>query len=175
MKSIKLRIVTFAVLTTTLTVVAFAQQGAILDPNSHPLSPKYESLFPDTSIPLDASLSWTNRFNGDETFNDNETLEKYTGASKPSAVPEPENTDLTVSVPGEMDAIGVVQQVKAGQGKVKIKHGPIERLGMPGMTMVFKVVDPSQLAGMERGAEVAFDVDTSSGGFVITHIKPVDK
>jgi len=71
-----------------------------------------------------------------------------------------------------MDARGTVKTIRAEQGKVKIEHGPIDRLGMPAMTMMFKVNDPSQLEGIEKGSTVDFSVDNSSGGFVITNIKP---
>ncbi|NCF36542.1 MAG: hypothetical protein GWP56_09160, partial [Gammaproteobacteria bacterium] len=37
---------------------------------------------------------------------------------------------------GQLDATGVIKQIKASEGKLKIAHGPIERLGMPGMTMM---------------------------------------
>ena len=36
---------------------------------------------------------------------------------------------------------GVVKKVDKAQGKLTIKHGPLENLGMPGMTMVFRVRD----------------------------------
>ncbi len=73
-----------------------------------------------------------------------------------------------------MDAMGVIKQIKPGQGKVKIEHGAIESMGMPAMTMMFKVNDPSQLEGLEKGSTVDFSVDNSSGGFVITNIKPAN-
>ena len=70
----------------------------------------------------------------------------------------------------KMDGSGTIKQIKSDQGKIKIKHGPIDRLGMPAMTMVFKVEDVGQLAGLEKDQEVEFSVDNSSGGFVITDI-----
>ena len=78
------------------------------------------------------------------------------------------NADST----GSLDATGTVSQVRMDQAKVKIKHGPIERLGMPAMTMVFKVSDPAMLEGLSKDLAVEFSVDNSSGGFVITEIKP---
>ena len=90
----------------------------------------------------------------------------------------PEKTPNTAggaesSASASMDARGIVKTIRAEQGKVKIQHGPIERLGMPGMTMMFSVKDPALLQGVTKGAEVDFTVDNTAGGFVITNIKPV--
>ena len=71
-----------------------------------------------------------------------------------------------------MDGMGVVKSIRLEQGKVKIAHGPIEKLGMPGMTMVFKVTDPTMLEGLQADDEVQFNIDSSSGGFEITNIRP---
>jgi len=160
--------------------VSFAQQPSVLDPTQHPQSPEYESVFPDKIIPLNAELSWTERFNSDETFNSEQTL---VGSSSIHSMMSSDDASTGMSMDSEsmgdmktggmqMDAHGVVKTVRAEQGKVKIEHGPIDKYEMPGMTMMFKVDDPSMLEGLEQGAEVGFDVDNSSGGFVITHIMP---
>jgi len=152
---------------------ATAETSSPLDVSQHPASPVYESKFPRQVVPLDTRISWKNRFLGGELFNAEESL--------PSTGPELER--LAKSSGNGMDSAksggsnstgydttGVVQQVRASEGKVKIKHGPIDRLGMPGMTMMFRVEDANQLAGLDAGAEVAFNVDNSSGGFAITRI-----
>ena len=46
--------------------------------------------------------------------------------------------------------------VKSGRsiplaGKLTIKHGPLENLGMDAMTMVFKVKDPAMLSQVKVG------------------------
>jgi Cu/Ag efflux protein CusF len=150
---------------------ASAQQGSVLDPMAHPASAEFESPFSTVIIPLDARLSWKNRFNGDQSFNEQERLGQTTGmASSMSG----DMTAMDHSGHGEsgmaMDATGVVQQIKPGEGKVKIKHGPVDRLGMPAMTMVFKVEDVAMLENIEKGQSVGFIVDNSSGGFLITHL-----
>ena len=76
---------------------------------------------------------------------------------------------------GGMDATGVVKTIRAEQGKVKIEHGPIDKFGMPAMTMVFKVQNPADLEKLEKGMAVEFDVDSSSGGFEIIRIKPTEE
>ncbi|MGB5705465.1 MAG: copper-binding protein [Arenicellales bacterium] len=151
---------------------AIAQQAMVLDPEQHPTSPESQKVFPERILPLDTKLSWTNRFNGDETFNEDEVLERV---ATTTSMKDMEQNGQSSNVDGvshsmKMDGMGVIKQLKPDQGKVKIKHGPIERLGMPAMTMVFKVEDADQLAGLEKGQEVSFSVDNSSGGFVITNI-----
>ena len=66
------------------------------------------------------------------------------------------------------DATGSVQSIdKAGQ-KVKLKHGPIPKLDMPGMTMVFRVRDPAMLDAVREGETVGFDVEKQGSSYVIT-------
>ena len=79
------------------------------------------------------------------------------------------------AMPGGMDATGVVKTIRTEQGKVKIEHGPIDKFGMPAMTMVFKVQNPADLEKLEKGMAVEFDVDNSSGGFEIIRIKPAQE
>ncbi|MDH3693845.1 MAG: copper-binding protein [Gammaproteobacteria bacterium] len=155
--------------------VSFAQQAGVLDPAQHPQSPEYKSVFAEEMVPLDASLSWTERFNGDETFNSAQTLEQSSSITSTISSNESsgEMSMDSESMSGmKMDARGVVKTIRAEQGKVKIEHGPIDKYEMPGMTMMFKVDDPVMLEGLEPGAEVGFDVDNTSGGFVIIHIMP---
>ena len=171
MRKITVLFAAAAVISGAVVNVASAQQGSVLDPMAHPASPELESLFSTVIIPLDARLSWKNRFNGDESFNDNETLGQTTvmAGSMSDGM-----TAMDHSGHGEtgmaMDATGVVRQIKTEEGKVKIKHGPVDRLGMPAMTMVFKVADAAMLENIEKGQRVGFIVDNSSGGFLITHL-----
>jgi len=71
--------------------------------------------------------------------------------------------------PAGSDATGVVQSINAAERKVKVKHGPIAKLDMPGMTMVFRVSDPKLLDQVREGEQVGFTVERgAAGGFVIT-------
>lgn len=157
-----------ALLILALTGTVMAQTPSALDPAQHPDSPIYESLFTDKMLPLDSQLSWTKRFNGDETFNSSEILAKpgsESVTSAPDTAPQQSSSGI--------DAIGVVKTLRISQGKVKIKHGPIDKYGMPAMTMVFQVSDPSLLDNLEKGNRIGFNIDNSSGGFVITNITPI--
>jgi len=62
-----------------------------------------------------------------------------------------------------------VKKVDAEQGKVTLKHGPIEALGMPGMTMVFRA-DPALLAKVKPGDLVKFKADRVDGSFKVTDL-----
>jgi Cu/Ag efflux protein CusF len=136
-----------------------------LDVDQHPTSPTYESLFPDTVVPLDTRLSWKQRFLGNETFNADQSLPETS-----PVIESLSRQSADEAGPGGFDASGVVRQVKTSEGKVKVEHGPIDRLGMPAMTMMFRVEDPTQLTGLKKGTEIDFDVDNSSAGFAITRL-----
>ena len=141
----------------------------VLDYQNHPRSPEHSDIYTGDLLSLDANLSWTNRFNGDETFNEEEMLPQ----SFSSASMTHQHEDHSKAVNDmKMDGMGVVKTIRLEQGKLKISHGPIEKYGMPEMTMMFKVEDPSMLESLEKGQEVGFNVDNSSGGFVVTHIMP---
>jgi len=154
--------------------VGVAESSSVLNPEHHPKSPEYQSSLNGVVVPLDSKLSWTQRFNGDETFNNKVGL--VPGLSITTAVSSHAMTmDSDPMIGMKMDVRGVVQTVRESQGKVKIKHGPIDKYGMPGMTMMFKVADAALLKGLQKGSQVDFNIDNSSGGFVITDIVPVEE
>ena len=64
---------------------------------------------------------------------------------------------------------GEVKRIDAGQGKLTLKHGPIENLGMPGMTMVFRT-DASVLAQLLVGDQIRFKADKVDGTIQITEL-----
>ncbi len=67
---------------------------------------------------------------------------------------------------------GEVQKVDGSGGKVTLKHGPIAKFGMEeGMTMVYRVKDPSMLTGLKAGDEISFDTDKIDGKYTITKIE----
>ena len=68
---------------------------------------------------------------------------------------------------------GEVRKVDKEQGKVTMRHGPIQNLEMPGMTMVFKVADPKMLDKVKEGDKVRFTADRVGGAITVTHIEPV--
>jgi len=72
-------------------------------------------------------------------------------------------------------AVGVVQQVKPEEGKIKISHEPIPALGWPAMTMYFRVKDKAVLEGIAAGDKVRFDLEKGATGLVITRMEKAAK
>lgn len=69
-------------------------------------------------------------------------------------------------------ADGQVTKVDASAGKLTIKHGPIQKLGMDeGMTMVFRAQDPAMLKAVKAGDKVRFDAEKINGQFTVTKIE----
>jgi len=66
---------------------------------------------------------------------------------------------------------GEVRKVDKDQGKVTLRHGPIENLGMPGMTMVFKAADPKVLDALKPGDRVKFAAENINGALTVTAIE----
>ena len=68
---------------------------------------------------------------------------------------------------------GEVRKIDREQGKLTLRHGPIQNLEMPGMTMVFKVADPKMLDQLKEGDKVRFSADRVGGAITVTNIEPV--
>lgn len=84
---------------------------------------------------------------------------------------------LAASVPASGLAVapmtdGEVRKIDRELGKITLRHGPITNLGMPGMTMVFKVADPTLLTELKEGDRVRFFADRINGAMTVTAIEP---
>lgn len=66
---------------------------------------------------------------------------------------------------------GEIKKVDKDGGKVTIKHGDIKNLGMPGMTMVFRVQDSAMLDNVREGDKVRFTADKVNGALTVTTIE----
>ena len=67
---------------------------------------------------------------------------------------------------------GVVKAVKIADKKLTIQHGPIQTLGMSGMTMDFAVYDPAMLDEVAEGHKVSFMMEVDKDGhFIIVEIE----
>lgn len=66
---------------------------------------------------------------------------------------------------------GEIRKVDKGAGKVTIKHGPIENLGMPNMTMVFRVKDPAMLEQVKAGDKIRFAAEKVNGAITVTKLE----
>lgn len=110
-------------------------------------------------------LPWPRLYEPDGSF----VPESAFGASR---APAPAmHMPAVAASPKGGDSRGVVRRVDTAQGKITIKHGPIQKLDMPGMTMTFRAKDPALLDGLEPGQEVDFDVAIEGTTFFITGIR----
>jgi Cu(I)/Ag(I) efflux system protein CusF len=76
-------------------------------------------------------------------------------------------------VPGAaQDAMtdGEVTKLNKPEGKITIKHEPIDSLGMPAMTMVFRVSDPTMLDQVAPGDRIRFVVEKIGGLLTLTEV-----
>ena len=72
----------------------------------------------------------------------------------------------------EHDVTGVIKSVDKSARTLKIKHGPIKSMNMMGMTMSFKVSDPSMLSEVKAGQKIDFVITKDSKGqFVIMDLE----
>ncbi len=76
----------------------------------------------------------------------------------------------TVPAPKPVDA--EVRKIDAANGRITLKHGPIENLGMPAMTMTFPVKDKASLATLKEGDKVKATFDSVKGAPTVTEISP---
>jgi Cu/Ag efflux protein CusF len=67
---------------------------------------------------------------------------------------------------------GEVRKIDRSTGKLTLRHGRIENLDMPGMTMVFRVADPTLLEGLKEGDKLRFKAEMVSGAITITAVEP---
>lgn len=79
-------------------------------------------------------------------------------------------THHTASTAPQSD--GEVRKIDKEQGKLTLRHGPLENLGMPAMTMVFKVSDTKVLEGLKDGDKVKFTAEKVNGAYTITALQP---
>lgn len=65
---------------------------------------------------------------------------------------------------------GEVTKIDKAQGKLTLKHGPIQNLDMPAMSMVFRVQDPQWLDQLKVGDKIRFDADKLNGQYTVTRL-----
>ncbi|MES2820849.1 MAG: copper-binding protein [Pseudomonadota bacterium] len=67
---------------------------------------------------------------------------------------------------------GEVRKLDPANQKITLRHGPIENLGMPPMTMVFEVRQAAMLEGLKAGDSVRFAVQQEGSKLIITDLQP---
>lgn len=66
---------------------------------------------------------------------------------------------------------GEVRKVDKAAGKVTIKHGPLEGINMPAMTMVFRPKDPAMLDSLKEGDQIKFTTSRQGGAFTLDTVE----
>lgn len=66
-----------------------------------------------------------------------------------------------------------VRRVDVGAGKVTLKHGDIQNLGMPPMTMVFRVQDATMLDKVAPGDNIRFLAERVNGAITVTRLETI--
>jgi Cu(I)/Ag(I) efflux system protein CusF len=66
---------------------------------------------------------------------------------------------------------GEIRKVDAETGKITIRHADIPNLGMPPMTMVFRVAAPDLLTKVKTGDQVLFTAEKANGVLTVTTIE----
>lgn len=65
---------------------------------------------------------------------------------------------------------GEVKKIDKEQGKITIKHGELNNLGMPPMTMVFHVKDVAMLDTLKAGQTIKFIAENVNGALTVVKI-----
>lgn len=66
---------------------------------------------------------------------------------------------------------GTVKKIDTPTQRVTLAHGPIANLGMPPMTMMFKVREAAMLKSLKEGDKVRFRVEDIGGDYTIVRIQ----
>jgi len=66
---------------------------------------------------------------------------------------------------------GEVTKVDESAGKITIKHGPMKKFDMEGMTMVFRAKDPAILKQVKPGDKIKFEADKVNGQFTVMKVE----
>ena len=66
---------------------------------------------------------------------------------------------------------GTVKKIDAPTQRVMLAHGPIANLGMPPMTMMFKVKDAAMLKQIKEGDKVRFRAEEVGGDYTVVRIE----
>ena len=67
---------------------------------------------------------------------------------------------------------GEVRRIDQAIRAVTLRHGDIPNVGMPAMTMAFRLDDAAALQALKVGDKVRFRVGKKDGALIITEIRP---
>ena len=81
-----------------------------------------------------------------------------------------QSTQAGATAPESMST-GEVKKVDKSAGKMTIKHGPLENLGMGEMTMAFRVKEPVTLDQVNVGDKIRFVAEQPNGQLTVTKLE----
>lgn len=90
-----------------------------------------------------------------------------------AAGPDDEADDIssTLAPPSGSLTSGRIVAINRDTCQVELDHMPIREYYMQGMSMIFKVADPSLLYGRTPGDKIRFQLERKGRGYVITRIE----
>jgi len=68
------------------------------------------------------------------------------------------------------ESSGTVTKIDDKAGRITIKHGPLQNLGMPPMTMAFKVASAGMLSAVNPGDAIRFVAEDVGGTLTVTRL-----
>jgi Cu/Ag efflux protein CusF len=87
------------------------------------------------------------------------------------AVEAHHQSDANAKTASAQLADGEVRKVDKDAKKLTIRHGPIQNLDMPAMTMVFQVKDAAMLDQVKVGDKIRFAAEKVGGAYTVTAVE----
>ena len=95
------------------------------------------------------------------------------GLSAPAFAVDEHHDATPAQAPADAQMVeAVVKKVDKSAGKATLSHGPLPNLGMPAMTMVFRVKDAAMLDKVKTGDKVKFKAEKVQGDYTVTELAP---
>ncbi|WP_105131792.1 copper-binding protein [Burkholderia sp. BE12] len=82
-------------------------------------------------------------------------------------MPGMKSGDTNVPAPDAKLTDAEVKEIDAGRGLVTLKHGALDNIGMPPMTMAFKAGDAAMISSLHVGDKVRVRVENVNGTLTI--------
>ena len=140
---------------------------SVTDPAAPAPALHYESAFSGYGAQQDAPTEVTVRKPEGHMGHDMQSSGRKVTLDNPVQLTQA-NTAPASAPTAASDTHGRIEAINQAEGKVKLKHGPIPKFDMPGMTMVFRVQDPKLLKQIKVGDEVGVTMEQSGSAIVIT-------
>lgn len=83
------------------------------------------------------------------------------------AIAQHDHHHMSASQPAALSD-GLVKKVDKNAGEVVIKHGQLDSIGMPPMTMSFGVADKNWLNTLKAGDKIRFAAEIKGGNAIIS-------